>query len=436
MATANLTDKAVISARAEPGSRLELWDVKARGLCLRVSDTKKVWVYRYRTADGRQPRQTLGAYTSLQGLAWARREADKIKVLVAEGKDPAATKKRERATAKAQPIKTFNDLADAYMAACETGEWKPKNKRKRERTLFDERGILRRHIRPALGAANLDSITRADVRRFLRAMVERGIGRQTNLAHAVTRQVFAYAISEERVALNPATGFAPLATETPRVRTLADTELRTFWRTLDDWPNDLRQPVSEGEEKGLSVTVGRPMRIILQLAILLLQRRSEIAGMALAELDLDRGLWQIPAARMKGGAPHMVPLPPSAVTLIREAQKLAAADGIESPMVFPSPRNPQKAILGNSVTHAMAEIFSALQLAKASPHDLRRTGSTALTSERLSVSPFIRSKVLGHRSDTGGGAAVSMMHYDTNEYLAEKRRALEGWELLVLNIAK
>ncbi len=52
------------------------------------------------------------------------------------------------------------------------------------------------------------------------------------------------------------------------------------------------------------------------------------------------------------------------------------------------------------------------------------------------MSPFIRSKVLGHRSDTGGGAAVSMMHYDTNEYLAEKRRALEGWEALVLNIAE
>ena len=76
----------------------------------------------------------------------------------------------------------------------------------------------------------------------------------------------------------------------------------------------------------------------------------------------------------------------------------------------------------------------ALKIKDASPHDLRRTGSTVLTSERLGVSPFIRSKVLGHRADAGGGSAVSMIHYDTNEYVAEKRRALEEWEGLLLEI--
>jgi hypothetical protein len=82
----------------------------------------------------------------------------------------------------------------------------------------------------------------------------------------------------------------------------------------------------------------------------------------------------------------------------------------------------------------MAPIISALGLPPASPHDLRRTGSSALTSERLGVSPFIRSRILSHTTETGGGASVSSRHYDVNTYAQEKRRALRAWEDLVLEI--
>ena len=56
-----------------------------------------------------------------------------------------------------------------------------------------------------------------------------------------------------------------------------------------------------------------------------------------------------------------------------------------------------------------------------------------MTSERLGVMPFIRSKVLGH-IDHGGGSSVSATFYDANDYIADKRRALEAWERLLLEI--
>ncbi|MDB5463005.1 MAG: hypothetical protein JWP23_1394, partial [Phenylobacterium sp.] len=60
MTTLRLTDKTITAARAKKGERLELWDVQTPGLCLRVSDSgKRVWIYRYRTLDGRQPRLSL-----------------------------------------------------------------------------------------------------------------------------------------------------------------------------------------------------------------------------------------------------------------------------------------------------------------------------------------------------------------------------------------
>lgn len=77
-----------------------------------------------------------------------------------------------------------------------------------------------------------------------------------------------------------------------------------------------------------------------------------------------------------------------------------------------------------------------LELPPATPHDLRRTGATNLTSERAGVPPFLVSQVLGHAGDTGGAAAVTGRHYDLNDYLVEKRRALDAWEELLTAIVQ
>ncbi len=431
MATIKLTDKAVAAAKAPPGKRLELWDEQTPGLCLRVSDSgKKVWVWRYRTLDGRQPRLTLGDYSAKHGLRWARDEIEDLRVVVRRGADPAADRKKAKASARSEKIRTFDDLADAYLAACKSGEWKPKNKKKRDSTLKDETGILKRHIRPALGALRLEDVTRPTIRKLLRSMLERGINAQTNKVHAIIRQCFAYAMSEERVASNPALGISAPAEQKARVRVLSDAELKTLWAALIDTAG-LLQPAKDGE-KPAPVGVTRPVRIALQLATLLLVRRGEVAGMRVDELDLPQATWLIPGERMKGGLPHLVPLPPQAITLINEALSLRTDK--KGPCVFPSPRSVEKSVLGNSVTHAMKEITTALDIEGVAPHDLRRTASTLMTSERLRITPFIRSKVLAHRGDTGGGAAVSMLHYDANDYATEKRRALEAWEALLMEI--
>ena len=267
-------------------------------------------------------------------------------------------------------------------------------------------------------------------------MTKAGIGARANKAHAIIRQICAYAIAEELLEVNPAMGLPQPADQKARARVLTDDELTRWWSTLQRWPNDLRLPPKEGEQEGEQVTIGRPMRIALQLATLLLQRRGEIAGMAMSELNLAEATWLIPGERTKNGKPHLVPLPPRAIELIKEAIVLGKAGRKEPPpYVFPSRHKANCPFRADSLSHAMKELTAALGVENATPHDLRRTGSTALTSERIGVSPFIRSKVLGHTSDSGGGSAVSAAHYDANTYAGDKRRALEAWEDLMLEIA-
>ena len=371
------------------------------------------------------------------GGAAARELAAEVKRQARAGQDPGSERKRAKQLLEAQAIRTFDDLADAYLAACQRGEWKPKGKLKRARTLNDEINILRRNVRPVIGSMRLEDITRSTIKALLRAMVDRGVHAQTNRTQAVICQCFAFGINEDetgqRLTINPATGFAPLGNETPRRSTYNDEALRCLWRAVD-------KPQSVQPTNGRPLKLGRQMAILLQLCMVLLQRKSEIAGMTTAELDLDRSTWLIPAQRSKNGREHLVPLPPSAVRLIREAIALAEAAPKKASadrnwrFVFPSPRGDDVAVRGDSVSHAQRLVCQSIGLMGVTVYDLRRTGATALASERLSFGPFAVSQVLGHSSDTGGGSAVTAQHYNVYGYVAEKRRALEAWAQLLEEI--
>lgn len=455
MASTHLTSRGCAAARPKTGPdgkpvQTAFFDDDPKGLELRVSaEGRKVWSFRYRTLDGRQRRLTLGVFApgdddgpagEVEGearpltLKAARRRARQARAVVENGGDPANDRRKARDAARTATVRTFGDLADAYLAACASGEWRPKGRRKRERTLKDETAILRRHVRPVLGNLPIEDVTRAGVKRLLRAMLAKGIGAQTNRTHAVIRQVFAWAIAEERLEVNPATGFAPIATETPRARVVTDAELKAVWQVLDGRLNRVMIPGDDGEDER-PLHLSRPVAIILQLATLLLQRRAEVAGMRRAEVNLEEGVWIIPAERTKNGRPHMVPLPPRAVALIREAMTLADLGREKpAPCVFPGRRDASKAIRPDSVTHALADVAKACGVEGITVHDLRRTGASAMASERLAQTPFIVSRVLGHTGDTGGAAAVTLTHYAVYTYAAEKRRALAAWEDLLLEV--
>lgn len=428
MAKVYLTDSKVTAAKAEPGKRLELSDTGAPWLWLRVTDTGvKSWVLRYRTATGQPRRFKIGDAKHMK-LKAARIEAGRLKAEIDRGADPASEKRQLKAQEAAQPIRTVNELLDAYELACAAGEWKPKKKRKRPQTIAYEKRLTDRHIRPVLGPAVAVEVKRATIKALLRGMIDGGIGAQTNRVQAIIRQAFNFAIAEELLTVNPAMGFDSFHDAKPRQRIWTDAELAKLWPVL-------KKPDNLKDADGEPVHVGRPVAIALQLCAILLNRRAEVAGMEVAELDLEAGTWLISAERMKAGKPLRVALPPYAVALIREAIALAQLRTNERPvMVFPSPRDATTAIKPDSLTHALGKLRAVVGVGGATIHDLRRTGSTNLTSERIGVSPFIRSKVLGHGTDAGGGASVSMTHYDANEYLVEKRRALEAWENLLLEI--
>ena len=158
--------------------------------------------------------------------------------------------------------------------------------------------------------------------------------------------------------------------------------------------------------------------------------------MRVDELDLDARTWVIPAPRMKGNRDHLVPLPDAAVVLIKRAIAVTnAGRNSQSDYVFRTTWEDERPLEPNSLSRAMLRVTRALGIRNATVHDLRRTMSTTMTSERLKISHFIRSEVLAHLT-SGGGAAVSSAHYDVNLYISEKRDALARWSHLLMTIVE
>src|SRR4029077_1401563 len=97
--------------------------------------------------------------------------------------------------------------------------------------------------------------------------------------------------------------------------------------------------------------------------------------------------------RAKNGLAHRVPLSPLALSVLDEIRVLPSSEWL-----FVSPRRPGGPITGPAVDHAVRNNRDALGTGDATPHDLRRTAASHMTSigiSRLVVSTILYPAVPG-----------------------------------------
>jgi integrase len=114
--------------------------------------------------------------------------------------------------------------------------------------------------------------------------------------------------------------------------------------------------------------------------------------------------------------PHRVPLSPLALAVLDEISPDSHRE--QSKWLFRSPRQ-EGPVTGTAVDHAMRHNGEALGTGGATPHDLRRTAASHMTS--VGISRLVVSKILNHAE-----AGVTSV-YDRHSYDGEKRAALDAW---------
>ncbi len=221
------TIASVEAARPVPGKQVEYPDSKVHGLAFRVTSAGgRSWTLRYRNAEGKQKRLSLGRYPAVS-LSAARRAALEALAKAAGGLDPAKLKRASKAAAKAHHPVTVAELINRYLDDAAKGGHRPNARPKRPGTMGLDRYYFDRCIKPAIGHTAIEELSRSEVQRFLD---EVGDHAPSTARHclAVLRQAYNYAIRNELATANPAQ-LASLPAPKQRERVLGDAELKAIW---------------------------------------------------------------------------------------------------------------------------------------------------------------------------------------------------------------
>lgn len=382
-------------AGARDGARTEYGVEGSPGLGLRVSpDGAKVWAFRYRRqSDGKLRRLSFGPYPAV-GLKEARERARLARNAVSDGDDPASAKQARRQAA------TFAELAEAWAdRKAEQG--------RAASYVANQRARLSR-LPVWLLEMKANEIERVHLTRALTDASKRGKA-EANAVHSALSAVLRWSTGEGLTDRDPSAGVRKRFATEARARVLSDSELATLWQGIDSLP------ASDGSKLAL--------RILLATA----QRPAEVCGLRVADVALGALHPQMTISRdvAKNGVEHIVPLPPLAAELLRQAIEIASS----SDWVFPAPSKN-----GPMDPHALSRLIvrarasdvadgKALGLAHFTVYDFRRTAATYLGNQGH-PNEFI-ALVLNHLSTARG--TVTGRHYNHASYLAQKRQLLAEW---------
>ena len=374
---------AKIKALGPTKKRRTVWE-GGTGFGVRVEPTgTKSFVLWYRF-HGKAEGITLGRYPKMS-LSEAREEAAKIRVKITKGLDPKIKiQEDKRANREAY---TVADLVDEYLE-----KWaKPRKKSWRE----DER-ILKKDVLPLWGRRKAKDLRRRDIVLLIDKVVDRGAPIQANRVLATVRKMFNFALSRSTLEQSPCVAIQAPAKENRRDRVLSDDDIRNLWCNLD------------------KCRMSKGIRLILKLLLVTAQRKGEIAFSEWKEFDFNTGWWTIPKEKSKNALPHRVPLSKMTLDLLNTAKELSN----NSRWVFPG-RSGDKSITGPAIDHAVRDNIETLKIKDFTPHDLRRTTASKITS--MGISRLVVSRILNHAES--GITAV----YDRHSYDDEKREALNQW---------
>ncbi len=374
-----------ISNRAVAAMTVErdtvFWDRIVTGFGVRVYPTGgKVYIAQARGPEGPK-RVTVGRHGVLNADE-ARRRAALIVTRIKAGEDPVALP----LAARARGGPTVADLAARYLEDHVEVRLKP-------RTQAKLRGVLRRHILPALGRLPVEAVERRRVAELHRGLSDRPVAAN----RAVKTLAHMYRLGEGW-GLVPA-GCNPCRSiekhpERGRERFLTDAEFARLGRALDG-------AVVAGTASPVAAAA-------IRLLMLTGCRKGEVLALRWTDVDLDAGELRLPDAK---SGPRAVQLPPPAVRLLEGLPRRAG-----NPWVFPG-RAADGRYSEGGLDNAWRAVREAAKLEDVRIHDLRH--SFASRALALGETLPVIGKLLGH-NDIETTARYAHLAQDSIHEAAER----------------
>ena len=281
------------------------------GLHLLVKDGgARSWVYRF-MLRGKSRDVGLGpaAGTDAVSLADARDAAAALRFKVKAGIDPLEQRRRDAAEALAAAQAatvagiTFKAVAEAYITANE-GNWRnPKH-------CQQWRNTLETYAYPIVGDLPVADVVTAHVLKIIEPIWKDKAETASRVRGRIETILDAAKARGYREGENPARWRGHIAQILPaRARLTRGHHKAMPYDALPEFVARLRK------REAIAA-------LALEFTILTACRTGEVIGATSAEIDLNKAAWTIPAARMKAGKEHRVPLSPRAVEILEATKQL------------------------------------------------------------------------------------------------------------------
>lgn len=400
---AKLTDQAVKAAKPGKAAR-DITDGTVPGFSLRVTPGgHKSWALRIKWRGGRS-RIDLGEYPATS-LAAARELAQEARRLAGRGENP------EHAVRPPVSGVTVTKAIERWLEA-----------KHRNRSVGLERRRMELHVTPVIGQEDVRAVTKAQLHALVHDMAFGKDAKpvEANRVYTSLRGLFRWCVEADLRDDDPSALFRkPTREEPSAVRRREGTEplldmaeLAKLWNLAPSLPG---------------AVLGDLVRCLLLVPL----RREEWTGLRWAECreDFTADGWKgaalrLPAARMKGRRPAIVPLPSAAADILEARRKLTGKD--EHVFAVPG-RDTAFAGWRRAADTLRAALGADLPVKQRrddwSPHTIRASVATALVRE-LGADELLVGRILQHSPRSALGITDT---YQRSSRLAEQADLLEQW---------
>lgn len=361
-----------------------------RGLCLLVKPNgKKYWRCRYiRPSTGKSTEVSLGLWPDVS-LADARTEHKSYLSLLAKGIDPKALEQ------EAQQQRHF--LQESRFCVVAEKWHKTKKGKVSEKHYAQIWSSLENNVLPAIGDVPVSELKAPVLIAALHPVERRGALETLRRTVQRVNEVMEYAINSGLIDVNP------LA----RVNRVFEKPAGKNMPTIR--PERLPELVQRIE----TTSLGQLTRYLIKWQLLTLVRPGEASGAMWCEIDRDKGLWIIPAQRMKKSREHRVPLTAEMLWILEQLEPLSQ----HSAFLFPGRLHRDRPMHSETVNKALRRMGYTGELVS---HGFRAIGSTAMNE--AGFLPDVIEAVLAH-VDTNKTRAA----YNRAAYMEQRTEVMTWW---------
>jgi integrase len=351
-------------------------------LIVSITGARK-WVLRF-TWRGNAKEMGLGSAGSVT-LADAREKAASARRKIAKGLNPIDERRRDGG------IPTFGNMADDVRASLSMGFRNEKHKAQWKSTLETYAAPLR--------AKPVDTIATDDVLAVLKPIWTTKAETASRVRGRIEKVLDAAKAKGFREGENPARWRGHLDHLLPRPSKLSRGHHAAMpYEEVAAFIAKLRAREAASAQA-------------LELCILTAARSGEILGMRWSEVDFDKNIWTVPAARMKAGREHRVPLASRGVTILRQLEKVSTGE-----FVFPG--RARNKPLSNM---AMEMVLRRMKIEDATVHGFRssfRDWAGNVSSAPREVVETALAHVIGDKAEQA---------YRRRDALEKRRKLMDAW---------